>query len=275
MEYYNLLGLVQEPFSTTPDPDFFYRSREHKECLYRLEIALRLQRGLSVILGNVGTGKTTLCRTFIKILQESNDEFLFRLILDPTFGSEFQFLTSLIELFDIDETPRSTLECRNILQNFLYQKVVVEKKTPVLIIDEGQKLTPSYIEALRVLLNYETNKQKMLQLVIFAQHEFLHRLRKQNNFYDRINMGYVINPLNETDTLNLIQFRLEKAGMDNGRILFPEETVHEIYDFTQGYPRRIITLCHDSLIEMLRQEKEQVDQPLISRLIEDRKQWSI
>lgn len=275
MEYYNLIGLVQEPFSTTPDPDFFYRSREHKECLYRLEISLRLQRGLSVILGNVGTGKTTLCRTFIKILQDSNDEFLFRLILDPTFGSEFQFLTSLIELFDIPETPHSTLECRNILQNFLYQKVVVEKKTPVLIIDEGQKLTPSYIESLRVLLNYETNKQKMLQLVIFAQHEFLHRLKKQNNFYDRINMGYVINPLNESDTQSLIEFRLKKAGLDGDLHLFADDAIHEIYLYTQGYPRRIITICHDALIEMLRQEKEQVDLPLIRGLIQDRKQWNI
>jgi len=275
MEYYNLLGLDREPFLTTPDPAFFYHSREHKECLYRLEIALRLRRGLSVILGNVGTGKTTLCRTFLRILEDSQDEFIFRLILDPTFNSEYEFLNALIELFEIPESPRSTIECKNVLQNFLYQKGVVEKRTPVLVIDEGQLLTPTFMESLRVLLNYETNKYKLLQLVIFAQQEFLMKLKRQPNFQDRISLGYVINPLNEEDTRSLIRFRLRRAGLDNGRTLFNNQAIHRIYLHSQGYPRKIITLCHDALVMMLREEREMVTEPMINEIIHEKEQWYV
>jgi len=275
MEYYNLLGLNREPFSTTPDPEFFYHSREHKECLYRLEISLRLRRGLSVILGNVGTGKTTLCRTFLRVLEGSKDEFLFRLILDPSFKSEFEFLNALVELYEIPESPRSTLECKNVLQNFLYQKGVVEKRTPVLIIDEGQNLTPTFLEALRILLNYETNKYKLLQVVIFAQQEFLQRIKKQHNFYDRISLGYVVNPLNEEDTRALIRFRLQKAGLQKGRDLFGDQAYHRIFLHTQGYPRRIITIAHDALVMMLREEKEIVDEELIADLIHEKEKWFV
>ncbi|MCF7805818.1 MAG: AAA family ATPase [Candidatus Marinimicrobia bacterium] len=275
MEYFNLLGLEREPFSTTPDPEFFYRSQEHKECLYRLEITLRLQRGLSVIIGNVGTGKTTLCRTFLRTLEDTdNNKFIYRMIQDPSFNSEYQFLQSLIDLFEIPESPRSTLESKNVIQNFLFEKGVVEKKSPVLIIDEGQNLTPTYIEALRVLLNYETNKEKLLQLVIFAQNEFLERLKKQQNFYDRIAMGYFINALNEEDTKALIRFRLKKAGLDDDKRLFDDNALHRIYLYTRGYPRRIISICHEALITMIREEKEICDSELIEDIILEKEKWS-
>lgn len=277
MEYYNLLGLDREPFSTTPDPTFFYRSQEHKECLYRLEITLRLQRGLSVIIGNVGTGKTTLCRTFLRTLEDTNEneKFIFRMIQDPSFNSEFQFLKSIIELFEIPESPRSTLDCKNAIQNYLFEMGVVQKKSPVLIVDEGQNLTPTYIEALRVLLNYETNKEKLLQLVIFAQNEFLERLKKHHNFYDRIAMGYFINALNEEDTKALIQFRLKKAGLESGRRLFDDDALHRIYLYTRGYPRKIISVCHEALIGMIREEKEICDRELIEEIILEKEKWSI
>src|SRR5512137_2180017 len=100
MSYYTLLGLDKEPFSTSPDPDFFYQSQEHQAALTRLMIEIRLRRGLSVILGDVGTGKTTLSRKLFQMLR-AREDMLFFMILDPTYDSEEVFLESLVRTFHI------------------------------------------------------------------------------------------------------------------------------------------------------------------------------
>ena len=101
MSYFKVLGFDKEPFSTSPDPDFFYLSREHETALTNVLIELRLKRGLSVILGDVGTGKTTLSRKLIQELKE-RDDCIFNIILDPTFEDEKLFLTSLVRNFEIN-----------------------------------------------------------------------------------------------------------------------------------------------------------------------------
>lgn len=275
MEYYEPLGMTEEPFSNTPDPDFFYHSREHEEALNRLEIAIRLKRGLSIILGNVGTGKTTLCRTLLRTFADSHSKYIFRLILDPNYQTELEFITSIMKAFDIDEIPNSNLACKNILQNYLYKMGVINGKNPVLIIDEGQILTPTYLEILRTLLNYETNKDKLLQLIIFGQPELLTKVKKQTNFYDRINLGYVLNPMNIADTANMIHFRLHKAGLNSNTILFTDEALEEIYSYTQGSPRKIVSICHDSLLLMLRADKNQIDKKLIQTTIKEKELWNV
>ncbi len=274
MEYYKLLKLKREPFSTSPDPAFFYNSYEHKECLNRLEISIRLRRGLCVILGDVGTGKTTVSRMLIQKFSDDQSNFIIRIILDPTFNSEFEFIRNLAASFDINLQSRSSFEYKNSIQNYLLQKGVKEKKAVVLIIDEGQKLTPTFIEVLRTLLNYETNEYKLLQLVIFAQQEFLQKMKRQQNFLDRVTMGYVINPLNEEDTKGLINYRLQKAGLNSGRILFTEAAFKLIHIHTQGYPRRIAKFCHDALIRMLRHDKRIVDERFILDLIRKEVNWN-
>ncbi len=274
MEYFELLGLNQEPFSNTPDPDFFYGSHEHKEALQRLEMAIRLKRGLSVILGSVGTGKTTLSRTLLKTFEDDRETYQFRLILDPNFQSEYEFVTSIMRVFEMENIPNSTIECKNALQNNLFKVSVLEEKNPVLIIDEGQILTPTFLEVLRTLLNYETNKQKLLQVIIFGQPELLTRIKKQPNFYDRIGLGYVINPLNHNDTARLIKYRLIRAGMDINRQLFSESSITSIYEHTKGSPRRIVELSHESLLAMIRQEKEIVDADIVQQAVRQKELWN-
>ncbi len=267
MEYYELLGLREEPFTSSPNPRYLFKSKEHRECLNRLEISIRLRRGLSVVLGRIGTGKTTLSRTLLQMFQQEQERYIFALILDPIFPSEYVFLRNLMDLFHIKSRARSVLECKNALETFLFKGGVEEGKIIVLVIDEGQNLTPTYLEALRNLLNYETNEYKLLQLVIFAQLDFLPRLARNPNFEDRITTSYMLNPLNEADTKAMIDFRLQQAGWDGKRPIFTEESSREIYLVTRGYPRRVTNLCHNCIIEMLRTDKTNVDPEMVQHVV--------
>lgn len=258
MSYYKVLGLEKEPFSTSPDPEFFYHSASHHTALKRLEIAIRLRRGLSLILGDVGTGKTTLSRTLLQALKDEND-FIFKMILDPSYKSEFQFLSSLLKMFNIETPFRSTLDFKEALEKYLFQKGVEENKTIVLVVDEAQKLNPASLETLRVLLNYETNDFKLLQLVLFSQMELLPRIKEMKNFFDRIVLKYVVNSLDEAETKDFINFRMEHSGFNPGTLLFTDEAVSEIYRHSQGYPRRINLICHNALRNLLVSDKMLID----------------
>lgn len=268
MSYYNILGLEKEPFSTSPDPVFFYDSQEHHAALLRLMIEVRLRRGLSIILGDVGTGKTTLSRKLFQMLKERED-VIFHMILDPTYGTEELFLDSLIRTFGIAiPKPNPTiLDFKEAIKDYLFRKGVEEGKTVVLLIDEAQKLNSLSLEALRVFLNYETNEYKLLQLVLLSQMELLPRIRGIQNLWDRISLKYVLNPFDEKETREMIKFRLKKAGLTVGPPLFTDEAIKEIYQYTQGYPRRISMMCHNALKELVMGSQPLVDVTVIRKLV--------
>ena len=272
MSYYTALGLTKEPFSTSPDPAFFFRSSSHVQALTRLEIAIRLRRGLSLILGDVGTGKTTLARTLLSNFPQE-DGFAFHIILDPSFESEYQFLLHLSRVLGLRSQGKSTLDCREAIEHHLFQSGVMEGRTVVLVVDEGQKLSLDMLENLRMLLNYETNEFKLLQVVILAQMELMGRIGRIKNFMDRVAMKYIINPLSEDETAEMIRFRLRSAGFSNGQGLFTPEAVHAIHRATQGYPRQIALLCHNALESLVMYDKTTVDETLIEELVRDESRW--
>jgi len=269
MSYYSVLGLKKEPFSNSPDPEFFYESYEHKAALIRLLVEIRLRRGLSVILGDVGVGKTTLSRKLFQMLKERPD-MLFYMIMDPTAQSEELFLESLVRTFNIQDqiqNASSILDYKEAIKKYLFQKGIEENKTIVLVIDEAQKLTAEALEILRVLLNYETNEYKLLQLVLFAQMELLPRIKEIKNFFDRIVLKYVINPLDEPETKDLINFRLKHSGFDSELKLFTDQAVSEIQHYSQGYPRKINLICHNALRNLITSNKAIIDDSLIRDLV--------
>lgn len=266
MSYYHELNMEKEPFSISPDPEFLYRSDSHAAALKRLEIAIRLKRGMSLIIGDVGIGKTTILRALAQEFSEEKD-FMFHLILDPGYRSEFQFLAAMSQMFNITPDYRATHAYKKEIEKYLLRMGVEENKTIVLLIDEGQKLTNNFLEVLRMLLNYETNEFKLLQLVIMGQTELLPRIKKISNFHDRISLKYIINPMDEYETEQMINFRLERAGLPEGKPLFTQESMKLIYEFTSGYPRKISLLCHNALEELIIEDKQIVDKELIVKII--------
>ena len=257
MDYFSILNLKKEPFSNSPDPEFFFHSRQHLDCLQKLELSLLLRRGLNVIIGEVGTGKTTLCRQLIRRFAQK-EEIETHLILDPHFLNASEFLATVTKLL-VGKKPvpgSHDWQIKEHIKQHLFRKGVDQKKTIVLIIDEGQKIPAFCLEILREFLNYETNEYKLLQIVIFAQKEFENTIRKYPNFADRINLYHQLKPLNFSDTRLMIRFRLEKSNNSGRKLnLFTHPALWAIYRLTGGYPRKIINLCHQSILSMIIQNR--------------------
>jgi general secretion pathway protein A len=264
MDYFTILNLDREPFSNSPDPDFFFQSRQHVACMQKLELALRLKRGLNIVIGAVGAGKTTLCRTLLKKFA-SDRTIESHLILDPSFNSPSAFLESICSLIvDKSISGRDEYGFKEQIKHHLFQKGVNENKTIVLIIDEGQKLPVFCLEILREFLNYETNDHKLLQIVLFAQEEFQEILDRHANLADRVNLIHFLGPMSLDDTRQMISFRIAHAGSQpRPPELFTGLALRAIYRATGGYPRKIINLCHQCMLALIVQNRTRVTWRLV------------
>lgn len=267
MEYYRTLHLDKEPFSNTPDPDAFFYSRQHLDVLQKVEISVRLRRGLCVVTGQVGTGKTTLSRQLIQKLSGDQTVKTF-LLLDPGFTKRKQFLAFLLDQFTggTGSARYDEFSLKERLKSYLFTQGVEQDRTVVLLIDEGQKLPVFCIEILRELLNFETNGRKLLQIVIFAQKEFNDKIKNLGNFTDRIDFFYMIGPLGIRETANFIEHRLNSAFVPGKEYrIFSYPAYVALYYYTRGYPRKIVHLCHHILLTMIIREKKSAGIFLVSR----------
>jgi general secretion pathway protein A len=270
MDYFSILNLNKEPFSNSPDPDYFFHSQQHVSCLQKLELSLRLRRGLNVVIGEVGTGKTTLCRQLIRKFS-SDDDVETHLILDSYFGTPHEFLLTVAGMLTGETLPDSAddFKLKELIKQVLFRKGVDQGMTVVLIIDEGQKLPVFCLELLREFLNFETNEHKLLQIAIFAQKEFQNTLQEHANFADRINLLHLLEPMNFQDTRSMIQFRLNQASRSPKRLpVFTGPALWAIYRATKGYPRKIVNLCHNSILAMIIQNKNRANWFLVRSCIQ-------
>lgn len=267
--YFDVLGLKSEPFSTSPDPYFFFPSRQHRRILSSLEISIRLRRGANLIVGDIGTGKTTLCRTLLQSLKYDSLIEVY-LLLNPNFDSEMDFLKSLASFFYISNNYDSSFKLASEIKNYLYLKGVEENKTIVLIIDEAQKLSFDALECLRSFLNYETNEYKLLQLILFSQLQIKEKLKDMPNFVDRLNYKIELHPLSLLECAELIHYRLTKSGfLKNIGAIFKPSAINAIHKISKGFPRKICMIAHKALEHMIMLGKLKADENLINNIIAD------
>ncbi len=174
------------------------------------------------------------------------------------------------DAYEIHPSTRTAYGYKKALESYLFQRGVDERRTVILIIDEAQKLDLGTLELLRVLLNYETNKHKLFQLVLLGQMELLPVISQVRNFWERIALKYVINPLNCHEIREMITFRLRQAGYLYSTPLFQNDAIDLIHSYTQGCPRRICHLCHDALEMLAMRGQSSVDVAIVNeRIIED------
>ena len=266
MELFESIGLKGDPFTTSPTVELFYPAKEHVQCLEGLELSIRMRRGLSVVRGGIGTGKTTISRKLMQNFNAEKDNFEFYLILDPKFESELVLLQHLTDLFGLKEKGESVQDCRNIIEHHLIEVGIEKGGVLVLIIDEGQNLKGEFLDVFRTLLNFETDEYKLLQLIIFGQPEMGAIIHEYPNFEDRITFDFELGPLDLDSSRGMIEHRLNTAGSGDQK-WFTEDAIETIHKHTQGYPRKITKICHQLLLNMINDESEEITQFMVEDAI--------
>jgi len=263
--YCQFYGLKERPFNVTSDPTFFFSSKKHKEALSHLLYGVTQRKGIIVITGEIGTGKTTLCRFFI---EQSRKNIKTAFILNPYF-SETQLLEAIMKDFGINVTNKTRLSFVWEFNKFLLREAAAGSNV-VLIIDEAQNLKPRQLEQIRLLSNLETEKDKLMQIVLVGQPELNHRLdlHELRQLQQRIMVRYHIAPLDKDEVKEYIKHRLIVAGAEN-RITFTDEGLQRISDFSCGIPRLINIICDRALLAGFVSETNKINLNIINRCAEE------
>ena len=237
-------GLAEKPFSLTPDTEFFYQSYTHQEALNVLLVAIKSGDGFIKVTGEVGTGKTLLCR---KLLDSLDDSFNTVYIPNPYMNCN-ALLDAVITEMDITEKLDNDnhLACIN---EYLIESAR-QSKTTVIILDEAQSLPEESLEAIRLLSNLETEKKKLVQIILFGQPELDDKLAQSSirQLQQRIMHAYELKPLNENSIRDYLQFRIKSAGYV-GPELFNREARDLLFKISRGVPRVINVLSNKALMQ--------------------------
>jgi len=260
--YADYFGLKEASFSVSPDPHYLYLSQRHREALAHLLYGAGGNGGFVQLTGEVGTGKTTICRAFMEQIPEQVD---LALILNPAL-TVVELLQAICQEFHIPVQPGET--SRMILVDKLNRYLLqahANGRRPVLMIDEAQNLSADVLEQLRLLTNLETSKQKLLQIFLIGQPELQEMLQRKElrQLAQRITARYHLTPLNETETSEYIRHRLAVAGVE--RPLFSCPALRRIHRLSGGVPRLINMLCDRALLGAFATHRQSVDASIVRR----------
>jgi len=259
--YEEYFSLKERPFSLTPDPDFLFLSGSHQRALDHLLFGLESGEGFIVVTGDIGVGKTTVCRALLRRLPK---RFATALVVN-TLLTEKELLRTVLDDFAVPVPEGTRKDLLDALNRFLLAEAEAGR-CPVLIIDEAQNLAPPLLEQVRLLSNLETEKRKLLQIVLFGQKELQGKLRlpQLRQFDQRITVRATILPLDLRETSRYIQHRMSVAGASGSTFLSPaaERLLHRR---SRGVPRRINQLCDRALLAACVRNAARVEREDVSR----------
>ncbi|SEA62823.1 general secretion pathway protein A [Desulfuromusa kysingii] len=242
--YAEYFGLNEKPFSIAPDPRYLYMSKSHQEALAYLLYGLQTEGGFVLLTGEIGTGKTTVCKS---MFEQAPDEISFAFIINPKVTALELLQTICDELLIKRAAEASKKDLIDLINQHLLQANEQGKKT-VIVIDEAQNLATEVLEQLRLLTNLETSRHKLLQIILLGQPELRDLIRKPElrQLSQRITARYHLGPLNREDTAIYILHRISIAGGE--RALFTDGAIQQVYKITGGVPRLINLLCDRALL---------------------------
>jgi len=260
--HFNLSGM---PFSLLPDADFLYPSRRHQRAINHLEYGVVTKSGFIVITGDVGAGKTTILRHY---LRDTNNDVCIGIITNPSahFG---RLLNWVARAFDMPDTHK---EAALLYQEFvaLLVKTYAAGKRSLLIVDEAQNLTIEMLEELRMLSNVNNEKDQLLQIVLVGQPELLLTLKKNElrQFVQRVSVHCHIDALTAHETAGYIRHRLGIVGGQSN--IFEDEACAAVHHFSYGIPRLINLLCDQALVYAFSEDQKVIDLKTVAEVVEDR-----
>lgn len=261
--YCDFFGFSEKPFTITPNPHFMYLSNIHREAFARLLYGVDSHAGFIALTGEVGTGKTTILRTLMGHLDHG--KYRNALILNSHL-SRVQLLSNICSEFEIHVKHKNSAGYLDALNRFLLDQNT-QGKTVVLVIDEAQNLKTDVLEQVRLISNLETERDKLIQIILAGQPEFndilkRHDLRQLNQ---RIMIRSNLSPMDLLDTTEYIRHRLKLAGGRNPE-LFSKDAIKKIFRFSRGFPRLINVVCEQALVMAWTQESPVVS-PLIASIV--------
>ncbi len=265
--YKEFYQLRENPFNITADPHFFFTSAGHEEAFSHLRYGIKQRKGILLITGEIGTGKTILCK---KLLNHLDDKTKTALVLNPSF-SDVQLLRFIINDFGIQGKLRNKFELINALNQFLLQETQ-KGNNVVLVIDECQNLKTQQLEQIRLLSNLETTKEKLLQIILVGQPELYDKLKLNalRQLNQRIAVRYILKPLSREETERYISFRINRSKLhplEQTRATFTKQAINAIFEQSQGTPRMINILCDRALLAGFASELTTLDHQIIQYCI--------
>ena len=259
--YANYFQLKETPFSISPDPNYLYLGGRHKNALAHLFYGIRDEGGFILLTGEVGTGKTTLCRCLLEQIPEDVETAF---ILNPLLNS-VELLAAICDEFGIDYPEDSGVKVLVDRLNAHLLKAHGEGKRCVLIVDEAQNLATDVLEQLRLLTNLETNRRKLLQIILLGQPELLTLLNREElrQLNQRITARYHLEALDLDDTREYIGHRLGVAGGDLS--LFSRPAIRKVFRLSRGIPRVINLICDRALLGAYANTKTEISTAIVAR----------
>jgi len=253
------------PFNMTPNSRFFFASSKHTEALSTMVYAVEQRKGFVVITGEIGSGKTTVCRSLLNQLNAQTETAL----ITNTHISGKDLLLCVLEDLGVEYTPGSKARLLSQLNMYLIEQLRNDRNV-VLIIDEAQNLTPNVLEEVRMLSNLETENEKLIQIIFLGQPELKQKLAlpRLEQLRQRIAVFFHLQPLNFQDTKAYIQHRVNVAS-GSTREYFTPQAVEMVFGFSKGVPRMVNQICDSALLSAYIYGVQMVDDKIMQEVINE------